>query len=126
MSYATGYLPPAPGQLVPMTLNSPFQFLDDPKRPGEGLVISPLKLTTGGSPNLGAERASTFVIGAIVKPAALRGLRVSLDYTRISKSNEITAFTLSNYQFFIDHESDYPARISRLPMPPTASCSIRQ
>jgi outer membrane receptor protein involved in Fe transport len=49
----------------------------------------------GGNPNLGAETADTFTIGAVVSPAMVPGLTFSVDYWSIDISDVITALTVN-------------------------------
>jgi len=61
-----------------------------------GIVVDPagqVNSTGGGNPNLDAEDAETWTIGAIWRPEALPGLAVTVDYYNIYLENAISAPT---------------------------------
>lgn len=61
-----------------------------------GIQVDPagqVNVTGGGNPNLAAEDADTFTIGAIIQPAAIPGLSVTVDYYNISISGAISTPT---------------------------------
>ncbi len=92
-SYGEGVLPPAITQIAPYRFPaSSVAFyqtrLTDPKRGGENL-LSMTDLVIGGSPTLQPEESESLSAGLIFTPEAIPGLRVSVDYTRIDKVNEI-------------------------------------
>mgnify|MGYP001032364416 CR=1 FL=1 len=47
-------------------------------------------VTTGGNPNLGAEDATTWTIGAVIRPDAIPGLSMTVDYYNIKVTGAIT------------------------------------
>ncbi len=58
-----------------------------------GIVVDPagqVNVTTGGNPNLEAEDAETWTIGAIWQPSAIPGLSLTLDYYSILVEEAIT------------------------------------
>lgn len=52
--------------------------------------------TSSGNPNLAAERATTWSVGAVVQPSFLRGLTLSADYYSIRIAEAIEAPTAQN------------------------------
>jgi outer membrane receptor protein involved in Fe transport len=120
-SYSTGFLPPEIDQLVPSLFTDEFGGIlgyTDPLR-GNELVGSaaPYDFISGGHAGLGPESSKSFSIGAIFETKFVSGFRLSLDFTRIHKTNEILE-TGSNGQFFIDNEEIFPDRIVRgAPLP---------
>jgi outer membrane receptor protein involved in Fe transport len=95
-SYATGFLPPNVGQLAEIADVSPldpasFEAIYPGGDPQRGGTYPDVGITNyfGGSTDLKPEKSKALSIGAIVEPAFLSGLRLSLDYTKIRKTNEI-------------------------------------
>jgi len=120
-SFADGYLPPTPTEIVP-NIQSFFELepLVDPRRGGQ-LVASEGNLVDdyGGSPSLRPELARTVSVGGVLNPVWVKGLRASIDYTRTEKSDEIANLTDGlNQQNILDQESSYPGRIVRAPLTP--------
>lgn len=119
-SVATGYLPPTTAQLIEGVSTTPageITFGFDPKR-GYSPVGQSADFTFqwNGSPSLQPEYARTISAGVVLTPPWAPGLRVSLDYTRIDKSHEITDFAQVDFQFFLDHEAQFPGRVIRAPL----------
>ncbi|MGA0601125.1 TonB-dependent receptor [Caulobacter sp. KR2-114] len=119
-SVATGYLPPTTSQLVQGVARLPAGEGGiglDPRR-GDSQVGEATDVTFQwhGSPSLRPEHARTLSAGIVVTPTWAPGLRVSLDYTRIDKSREITDFASVDFQFFLDHEAQFPGRVIRAPL----------
>lgn len=111
-SYATGRTPPALVALISRVDPSGFLFIDDPKRQGSNSLII-YEETAGGSPNLEAVHASTAAAGFMLTPFGPDGLRFSLDYSRILKTNDVQG--LDPYMV-VEHESDWPERVRRAPL----------
>lgn len=89
-SYATGFLPPALSQSVPGIYNPHFPFLHDPRR-GNTLVAVPIELNSrGDAGSLDPERSKSLSLGLVLTPSVLPKFRISADYSRISKRDEIT------------------------------------
>jgi outer membrane receptor protein involved in Fe transport len=116
-SVGTGFLPPDLGKIrseLPSEF-SPFLIslldLRDPAL-GNTLIPGPLTVLAGGSPSLKPEESRSASLGVILTPRLWPGLRVSVDYTDIRKTNEVTAMPLS---FFIDNEAAFPGRVVRGP-----------
>ncbi len=113
-SYSTGFLPPAVNQITSDTFVYPAAFFPyfDPKR-GETLIGDPsgnLTIKPSGNPNLKPETSKSLTFGAIFTPSFMPGLRLSVDYTKLKKQNEIQRFYLD---FFLDNEDSFPGRITR-------------
>jgi outer membrane receptor protein involved in Fe transport len=87
----------------------------DPRRGGQPLGIAgAFDLVSGGSTSLQAERARSFSGGVVLTP--LPRLRVSLDYTRIDKRQEIVNFHSGDMTYFLAHEDQLPGRVTRAPL----------
>jgi iron complex outermembrane recepter protein len=116
-SRGTGFLPPDLGQIrgAPPALFPDFLIalldLRDPAR-GNSLIPGPLTVLGGGSPSLKPEESQSASLGLVLTPQIWPGLRVSVDYTSIRKTNEVSSLPLS---FFIDNEAKFPGRVVRGP-----------
>ncbi|HET7864340.1 MAG TPA: TonB-dependent receptor, partial [Burkholderiaceae bacterium] len=116
-SRGTGFLPPDLSQIrgeAPAVF-SPFiiSLLDlrDPAR-GNSLIPGPLTVLSGGSPSLQPEESQSASLGLVLTPQVSPGLRISVDYTDIRKTNEVSKLPLN---FFIDNEATFPGRVVRGP-----------
>ncbi len=115
-SAGTGFLAPARSQM-----SAGYQFLNyppvvtDPKRGGvpASVIIPDYKF--GGSPNLRPEHSKSISAGAIFTPRFVPGFRLSADYTKIDKTDEITSIFLSQAFFY---EDALPGLITRAPLTP--------
>jgi iron complex outermembrane receptor protein len=116
-SYADGYLPPTSDQVQSRIFHwtgGGLSGTSDPRRGGVTVgADGPLDIVLAGSAEMRAERARTVSFGVVLTPVDAPGLRVSLDYLRTDKSQEITDFASSNVQYFVDRESQYPGRVQR-------------
>ena len=119
-SYNTGFLPPAMLEVVPSPpvfqpadLSALFE-LSDPRRGDEPL--GDIMVVGGGNPNLDPEESETLSIGIIVQPTMLDGLRVSVDWTRLEKTDVITLFNVD--QAAIIAEQYLPEVVTRAPAAP--------
>src|SRR5690606_1209798 len=70
---------------------------------------------SGGNENLEPERSESTSFGLILTPNRWNGLRLSLDYTRIEKRDEIT---MLSYQQIVNLEDSFPGRVTRGPSIP--------
>jgi iron complex outermembrane receptor protein len=113
-SYATGYLPPQPGDIVPF-VDTTTDILNDPKRPGSTAATT-FRDVEAGSPRLQPAQARTLAMGAIWQPPFVPGLRISLDYTRIYQTHQITAFASGDDDYFLQNEAAYPSHVIRAPL----------
>jgi iron complex outermembrane receptor protein len=84
----------------------------DPKRGGQPLGTTGVyDYISGGSTNLQPERARSLSAGVVLTP--LDRLRVSVDYTRIDKRQEIVDFHGGDMAYFLQHEDLFPGRVTR-------------
>ncbi len=116
-SRGTGFLPPDLGQirssapaLFPSFLISLLN-LRDPKL-GNSLIPGPLTVLGGGSESLKPERSRSTSLGLILTPRIVPGLRLSVDYTDIRKTDEVSELPMS---YFVDNEAAFPGRVVRGP-----------
>lgn len=111
-SYGTGFLPPAVQQL---TQGPPFpSTVIDPLRGGE---IRTVQVTSGGNPDLLPEESESWSAGIIVAPAMIPGFRLSVDWTRITKTDNIIV-PFGAPQAAVDNESVVPDLVTRDPVAP--------
>lgn len=116
-SYGTGFLPPNLSKIrsdAPSVFSSSLIYaldLRDPAR-GNDLIPGPLTVLGGGNSKLRPEQSRSASFGVVLTPRMVGGLRVSVDFTNIRKTNEVTTLPLA---FFIDNEADFPGRIVRGP-----------
>jgi iron complex outermembrane recepter protein len=111
-SYGRGFLPPSltqlapngPGVVVPITVL-------DPRR-GNSPVTTQYIL--GGNPDLQPENSKNLDAGIVFEPHAFTGLRLSLDWYHIDKTDNITRLTP---QATVDAEASLPTRVTRGPAP---------
>jgi len=87
-SYGTGYLPPAVNQLTPDSFTSRpiLSSLPDPKRGNE--LVTYIMLS-GGNPGLRPELSETYSTGLVLTPEFLPNFRLSADWNRIEKRDNI-------------------------------------
>ncbi|MGL6162171.1 TonB-dependent receptor [Microbulbifer sp.] len=122
-SFGTGYLPPDISQVGPYESVVP-QGLGfggvDPKRGGEFLgefiaEHNDVTQVTGGNADLRPEESESLSFGVILTPRFVPGLRLSVDYTRIDKTDEIRS--LSEFEV-LQFEELLPGRVIRGPKLP--------
>jgi outer membrane receptor protein involved in Fe transport len=116
-SIATGVLPPAIDQLG--TNRDIYEDTDapDPKRGGRLLGTElPITVLSGGSTSLKPENSRSFSIGAVLQPGGDYGPRLSLDFTQIDKSHEISYEHGDDLDYFLANASAYPGRVVRAPL----------
>ena len=111
-SFGTGFLPPSLQQLSPAASSSTAITIIDPRRGNTAQTISPLRLQ-GGSPDLEPEVSESTSAGVVFTPRFAPGLRLSVDYTRIVKTNEIGNLA---QQTLLDLEALFPDRVVRAPL----------
>ena len=118
-SYGTGFLPPAVNQLTPVLgTNGGFGAYTDPRRGNTPIDV--FEELDGGNPNLRPEKSKSKSAGIILTPRIVPGLRLSVDYTKIEKTDNIAFFANSlgfdaAVQTLINDESLLPGRITRGP-----------
>lgn len=116
-SHGTGFLPPDLSQIrgaAPAVFPSFLISLLDLRDPklGNSLIPGPLTVLSGGNVSLKPERSKSNSLGLILTPQAVPGLRVSVDYTDIRKTDEVSKLPLS---YFIENEAAFPGRVVREP-----------
>lgn len=112
-SLGTGFLPPNLPQFSAVTAPE-GAYYPDPQRGGQ-YVFETIPVTQGGSIDLKPEESETVSIGLVFQPKFLDGLRVSLDYLEIEKTNEIFR---PNHNDLVALEFAIPGRVSRGPLTP--------
>jgi iron complex outermembrane receptor protein len=110
-SYGTGFLPPSVSQLAPSRLTT-AQTVVDPRRGGSLTTLPAGQVLTGGNPDLDPEESKSWSAGLIFTPRLLPGLRLSVDYIHVEKTDEITS-PFANVQDVVDRESIFPDRVVR-------------
>jgi len=132
-STSSGLVPPVAEQLSSATIHYTSDpaayaaatgrkvFLDptsqpaDPRRNGEALGLTGVyDLLSGGSVTLRPEHARSLSAGVVLTPTS--ALRLSVDYTRIEKRNEILRFHTGDMQYFLQNEDLFPDRVKRAPL----------
>lgn len=111
-SYGTGFLPPTLPQLSPLASATNAVTIIDPRRGNSSQIISPVRLQ-GGSPDIGPEESKSTSVGLVFTPRFASALRLSVDYTRIVKTNEIGSLAIQN---LLDQEALFPTRVVRAPL----------
>jgi outer membrane receptor protein involved in Fe transport len=115
-SYGTGFLPPAVTQLASFSTNTSGTQLAatiiDPLRGNTSVTVP---YVTGGNPALLPERSKSWSAGAIFTPRLAPGLRFSIDYSRIDKTDNISDLEV---QQIVDNASLLPGRVTRGPVSP--------
>jgi outer membrane receptor protein involved in Fe transport len=117
-SVATGEQYPTIGQLTPardvvQSPESAVRTTPDPKRGGQPIGGGgPVLFLFGGDPGLKSERAVSLSFGFILNPSSLKGPRISIDYSRIDRRQEVVLFPLSPAEL-LTREADYPGRVLR-------------
>jgi len=116
VSWGDGFLAPNLNQLsVGNSFTSPGFLVTDPKRGNVPGLTGPVVINQGGDPNLTPELSESISAGLIFSPQILPGFRLSVDYTRIKKSNEIGFLS---FQQTLDFEDVIPGRVTRAPLTP--------
>lgn len=116
VSWGTGFLPPSYTQLAPGNpFNSSGTAVIDPKRSRVLASTGPIVIRFGGNPDLKPELSESLSGGVIFKPRFIPGLRLSVDYTRIEKQDEITSLSP---QLLLDYEDAFPGLVQRDPLTP--------
>ena len=93
-SYGTGFMPPTFNQLAPSPpISTAASLLNwvDPRRgnqPLTGTIVS----QGGGSPDLKPEQSQSWSAGIVLTPERVSGLRFSIDWSRIDKTDNIVTF----------------------------------
>jgi outer membrane receptor protein involved in Fe transport len=116
-SYATGHEPPPTPDLVRIDEIEDISILQDPKRGGQYLALlggnPPFRELRQGSPNLTTVRASTLSLGIVLNPSEKAWPRISLDYSRIRRTHDVSIITDDEV---LAHEDELPGRVIRAPL----------
>lgn len=122
-SYGTGFLPPGVTQLTPVVFPVPGFIVGDGTDPKRGNTALPAMIDVAftGNPNLRPELSETWSAGVIFTPKALDGFRLSLDWTRINKRDNIAQLPFGTW--FI-YEDAIPGVVTRAPKAPGDPYSV--
>jgi iron complex outermembrane recepter protein len=112
-SYGLGFLPPNVSQLAPSRQTFVNNTLIDPRRGNE--IFGQYDFISSGNPALQPEESESWSGGVVIAPPRLDGFRLSVDYTRITKTNNITSIAS---QLLLNNESLFPDRVGRAPVTP--------
>jgi iron complex outermembrane receptor protein len=113
-SYSTAFLPPSVSQLTaPIVQTFEAGSFPDPRRGNER--TPELQLTGGGNPALQPEHSSSRSVGFVITPTIAPEFRLSLDYTRIRKRDEILIPTDMVFEDIGLFETLYPFLVMRAP-----------
>lgn len=107
-SYSEGFITPDLNSMAEPTSNVVTTgTLTDPKT---GNIINDYTSVSGGSPDLTPESAKSYNAGIVFTPSVLTGLRLSLDYFNIQKSNNIAT---PSAEYVLANESQFGQRVER-------------
>jgi iron complex outermembrane recepter protein len=116
-SYATGTLPAASDQVVTSAYVADFPGVNDPRRGGEPVgAEAPYRVLVGRPAYLRPELARTLSLGAVLNPEGGRRVRLSIDYVRIRKTDEVSNLYANNVAYFLAEEAVFPGRVVRTPL----------
>lgn len=113
-SYGTGFLPPTVNQVL-ANPGLVTQTILDPLRGKSQTAVQVSQYISGGNPNLKPERSISRSAGIVLTPRWVPDLRVSVDYSRIDKTDNVLSLAL---QTAVDNEAFLPGRIQRGPKLP--------
>lgn len=108
-SYGTGFLPPSTNNVLPASQTF-ASTVSDPRRGGAFTSIAGAQVLIGGNPDLGPEKSENWSVGLVLTPRQVKGLRLSVDYTHMRKTDNITTLTA---QQIVDNESIFADRVTR-------------
>ena len=108
VSYATGFLPPSLSQLIGFEFDD-VMYLEDPLR-GNTRSFTPATFVYGGNPDVRPEQSTSESFGVIYTPSFIEGLRISVDFVRINKTDELTFISETE---FLQNEALFPGRVVR-------------
>jgi outer membrane receptor protein involved in Fe transport len=113
LSYGTGFVPPDAIQLAPAVTSTPIT-VSDPKRGGASTTLPVGSVIQGGNPDLDPEKSKSLSVGVVLTPQAVPGLRLSLDYTHLKKTDNIAVYPTGS-QGIVNDEDLLPGRVERGP-----------
>lgn len=109
-SWGQGFKVPELGQMAPGTISN-FSLGGGANDPLRGnTVLGPYQGVSGGNALIKPEKSESLSAGVIITPRLVPGLRLSVDYLRIEKEDNILNPTL---QQLFDNETLFPGRIVR-------------
>ena len=115
-SFSHGFLPPSIaqiGQTTTQTNSTTVGFYPDPLRLFEDIgLFGPATIVLDGNPDLKPELSDSISAGLIFKPPFAEDLRLSVDYTQIKKTNEISGI---DYSLLLERPDLFPGRVVRGP-----------
>lgn len=112
-STGTGFLPPTVIQIGSSQTVISTSLGNDPRRGGTGTYVGvPYTQISGGSLSIRPETSRSWSAGAVFTPKVVPGLRLSIDYTQINKTDEIQ---IPTPQFILDRQDEFADRIVRGP-----------
>lgn len=112
-STGTGFLPPTVIQIGSSQTVISTSLGTDPRRGNTGTYVGvPYTQISGGNLNIRPETSRSWSAGAIFTPQFVPGLRLSIDYTKIEKTDEIQ---IPTPQFILDRQDELADRIVRGP-----------
>jgi iron complex outermembrane receptor protein len=111
-SYGKGFLPPLVNQVVPSARQSlpATTGIRDPLRGNAPLAF--VEVISGGNPTLTPEESKSWSAGLILTPRFVPGLRVSVDFVRIDKTDNI-AMHPQGAQGIVNDAALFPERVVR-------------
>jgi iron complex outermembrane receptor protein len=110
-SYGTGFVAPDVSQLAGSIALAPVT-VNDPRRGGGSTTLVVGQALQGGNPNLRPEESESWSVGFILTPRFIPNLRLSLDYTRIEKTDNIATYP-TGLQGIVNDEALHPGRVQR-------------
>ena len=120
-SFATGFLPPRLANLASSNVRvldfpSGFHDLADPKRGAVGgNNVLPIEVVSSGNPDLRPEESESYSFGIVLTPKFIDGFRISADYIRIEKTDEVI---LPTAEQILEFEDQLIGRVVRAPLSP--------
>lgn len=107
-SYSEGFVTPSVSQISEATSSQVSNA--SLKDPVTGKTITTYESISSGNPDLTPESSKSINAGIVLTPEFIPDLRLSLDYYRIKKDNNISSI---NAQYILDNQSIYGSRIKR-------------
>lgn len=105
-SYSEGFKTPTITEISdPVDADTLSTIID----PITGLRVD-VSTVGGGNPGLDPEEAKSTNVGLVLTPEAIAGLRLSIDYFKIKKENNITSLSAQN---IVNNESVFGSRVQR-------------
>jgi outer membrane receptor protein involved in Fe transport len=111
LSYGTGFVAPDVSQLASTITADPVTVVD-PRRGNTTVTLPFGSVIQGGNADLKPEESKNLSAGFVLTPRFAPGLRFSVDYTRIEKTDNIAAYP-TGIQGIVDDEALLPGRVQR-------------